>query len=92
MQNTIHFLISHSISLYCQTEREGLQGTDRDVVVVGGMCVSRVHVFVWAEGGKQRSVVDGWMDVEFKKRGGKRVVLASQVAHHFALASSAVTG
>lgn len=31
MQNTIHFLISHSISLYCQTEREGLEGTDRDV-------------------------------------------------------------
>lgn len=31
MQNTIHFLISHSISLYCQTGREGLEGTDRDM-------------------------------------------------------------
>lgn len=27
----IHFLISHSISLYCQTEREGTKGTDRDM-------------------------------------------------------------
>jgi len=27
----IHFLISHSISLYCQTEREGKKGTDRDM-------------------------------------------------------------
>lgn len=31
MQNTIHFLISHSISLYCQTGREGLEATDRDM-------------------------------------------------------------
>ena len=27
----IHFLISHSISLYCQTERVGTEGTDRDM-------------------------------------------------------------
>lgn len=27
----IHFLISHSISLNCKTEREGTNGTDRDM-------------------------------------------------------------
>lgn len=49
--------------------------------------MSRVHVFVWAEGGNQRG---GWAtDVEFKKKKKeKRVALAS----HLASASSAVTG
>jgi len=32
----IHFLISHSISLNCQTEREGIKRTDRDMRERGG--------------------------------------------------------
>lgn len=75
----IHFLISHSISLYCQTEREGMQGTDGDV---------REREFWWR--GKQADRErEKWMtenEIKQKERGSS----ASQATHCLAIKSSAV--
>lgn len=55
----IHFLISHSISLYCQME--GKKGTDRDMVG-GGMD---------EEESKQK---EKWRaETEIKKKGKRRI-------------------
>lgn len=77
----IHFLISHSISLYCQTEREGMEGTE-----------TWERGDTDEEESKQRKGAGEWgwvAENEIKQK--KRGFWASQATHHLAMKSSAVT-